>query len=83
MHRLPEGPEECVLEQEARQSLFQRCGKLKTPYDTIARLYFYEEKKPEEIAKEQNKNVKTVQTQIYRARAMLRKIYEKERDLLE
>ncbi len=78
-----QGPEECVLEQEARQSLFQRCGKLKTPYDTIARLYFYEEKKPEEIAKEQNKNVKTVQTQIYRARAMLRKIYEKERDLLE
>ena len=32
-----------------------------------------------EIAKERNENLKTVQTQIYRARDMLRKIYGKER----
>ena len=38
-------------------------------------------KKADEIAREQGKNVKTIQTQIYRARAMLRKIYEKERSL--
>ena len=44
-------------------------------------LYFYDEKKAEEIAAEQGKNIKTIQTQIYRARAMLRKIYEKERRL--
>ena len=40
---------------------------------------YYDEKKAVEIAKERNENVKTVQTQIYRARDMLRKIYGKER----
>ena len=75
------GPEERMLDKEARATLFKRCRQLKPPYDTIAVLYFYEEKKADEIAREQNKNPKTVQTQIYRARAMLRKLYEKERSL--
>ena len=61
----------------------KRCQELTHPYDTIARLYFYEERSPDEIAAKQNKNIKTVQTQIYRARAMLRKCYEKERDTYE
>ena len=73
------GPEEQFLEKELRQTLLRRCGQLKPPYDTIARLYFYEEKTAQQIAMEQQKNVKTVQTQVYRARAMLRKIYGKER----
>lgn len=74
-------PEEIMLESETKQQLLTQCSNLKPPYDTIARLYFYEEKNPEEIAALQEKNVKTVQTQIYRARAMLRKIYEKERKI--
>lgn len=73
------GPEEQMLEQEIRTTLLKRCQSLKSPYHEIAVLYFYQEKKPEEIAAIQNKNLKTVQTQIYRARAMLRKLYEKER----
>ena len=77
------GPEERLLEQEVRDVLLQRCRELKPPYDTIAELYFYQEKKADEIAAEQNKNPKTVQTQIYRARAMLRKLYEKERTAYE
>ncbi len=75
------GPEECMLAQDARSTLLKRCKQLKPPYDTVAALYFYDEKKAEEIAAEQGKNIKTIQTQIYRARAMLRKIYEKERRL--
>lgn len=73
------GPEGHMLEAELRATLLKRCSELKPPYATVARLYFYEEKTPEEIASAQNKNLKTVQTQIYRARAMLRKRYEKER----
>ncbi len=76
-------PETHMLEHEIQTTLLERCGKLKPPYDTVARLYFYDEKKAEEIAAEQKKNVKTVQTQIYRARAMLRKLYEKERNVYE
>lgn len=69
-------PEEHFLEQEIRQELLSRCGQLKPPYDKVARFYFYEEKKPDEIAKETGQNLKTVQTQIYRARDMLRKLYK-------
>ena len=77
------GPEERILEAEARQTLLNRCRQLKPQYNAIAVLYFYEEKKAEEIAALQNKNKKTIQTQIYRARAMLRKLYEKERAAYE
>ena len=72
-------PEPSFLELEAREQLVEACGRLKPPYDVIARLYFVEEYKADEIAQLQQKNLKTVQTQIYRARGMLRKIYGKER----
>ena len=77
------GPEASALEDEIYTTLLKRCSGLKPPYDKIAILYFCEEKNAEEIASKQNKNVKTVQTQIYRARAMLRKLYEKERNAYE
>lgn len=73
-------PEPSFLELEVREQLVEACGRLKPPYDVIARLYFVEEYKADEIAQLQKKNVKTVQTQIYRARGMLRKIYGKERN---
>lgn len=73
-------PEPTILELEVREQLTEACSRLKPPYNVIARLYFVEEYKAEEIADIQQKNVKTVQTQIYRARGMLRKIYGKERN---
>ncbi len=73
-------PEPSFLELEVREQLVEACGRLKPPYDVIARLYFVEEYKADEIAQLQKKNIKTVQTQIYRARGMLRKIYGKERN---
>lgn len=72
-------PENCYIEKEVYLELREQCGKLKPPYDVIARMYFVEEQKAEEIARSTGKNLKTVQTQIYRARAMLRKKYGKER----
>ena len=72
-------PEAEMLESDFRQNLKKYCRSLSPPYDEIAYLYFYEEKNPKEIAKMSQKNVKTIQTQIYRARNALRKIYEKER----
>lgn len=72
-------PETVYLEKEIRNRLLYECEQLKPPYDEIARLYFYEERKPDEIAAVSKKNVKTVQTQIYRARGMLRKVFGEER----
>ena len=71
-------PEDICIEEEVQQKLSDCCRRLKCPYDRIAVMYFCEGKNAEEIAGEENKNVKTVQTQIYRARDMLRRLYGKE-----
>ncbi|SET01619.1 RNA polymerase sigma factor [[Clostridium] polysaccharolyticum] len=75
-------PETSYIEKEACNRFLQECKRLKPPYDEIARMYFYEEKKVQEIANMKEKNVKTIQTQIYRARSMLRKVFREERDNL-
>lgn len=73
-----ENVENKVLAEEVQAELWRACESLKSPYRDIAVAYFCQEKSPEEIATEQNKNIKTVQTQIYHARARLQKIYGKE-----
>ena len=73
-------PENAVLEEEVRQTLLVRCKSLKPPYDEIAKAYYYDEMDAAEIAMQKGMKLKTVQTQIYRARSMLRKMYGKERE---
>ncbi len=70
-------PEENILELEIKQQLAERCNNLKTPYKEIAMDYFYRELSAAEIAANTGKNLKTVQTQIYRARSLLQKNYRK------
>ncbi|MEZ3507484.1 MAG: sigma-70 family RNA polymerase sigma factor [Lachnospiraceae bacterium] len=72
-------PEHACLEEEVRETLLSRCKSLKPPYDEIARAYYYEELDVGEIAKRRGMKVKTVQTQVYRARSMLRRLYGKEK----
>ena len=74
----PENPEQKVLEKETRETLLERCRSLKPPYDEVAALYFYEERKPEEIAAKTGRNIKTIRTQIYRARSQLRELYRRQ-----
>lgn len=71
-------PEELCMEEEVKSSLEKSCESLKPPYDEIARDYYLKEMSAKEIAQSRNVNLKTIQTQIYRARDMLRKIYRKE-----
>ena len=70
----PSSIEESYLEQETMQQLLVACRQLKPPYDEVARMHFYEE----QTAKKTNCNIKTIQTQIYRAKAMLKKQLQKE-----
>ena len=72
-------PEAETLEKDFQERLRKNCESLTPPYNQIAYLHFCEEKNPKEIAAMLQKNVKTIQTQIYRARNALRKLYEKER----
>lgn len=72
-------PESIFLEKEVRETLLSRCQSLKPPYDEIAKAYYYDELDMGEIARLRGAKLKTVQTQIYRARNMLRKMYVKEK----
>lgn len=67
-------PEEACLEEEVREHLKKACENLKPPYNEIALDHYYYELDVNEMAARRNKNPKTIQTQIYRARGMLRKI---------
>lgn len=71
-------PEAVCMEQETKEMLLMNCRRLKKPYDEIAKAYYYDEMDIKEIAGRYGMKVKTVQTQVYRARSMLRKIYRKE-----
>ncbi len=75
---MSESPEAVCMEQETKEMLLMHCRRLKKPYDEIAKAYYYDEMDVREIAGSRGMKVKTVQTQIYRARSMLRKIYGKE-----
>ncbi len=66
-------PEAACLMEESKKEVLALCRQLPPPYDEIAEAHFYEEKSAGEIAAEKGRNPKTVQTQIYRAKALLRK----------
>ncbi|MGN0334920.1 MAG: RNA polymerase sigma factor [Lachnospiraceae bacterium] len=70
-------PEKEFLEGNVYEELTKVCRGLKPPYGKIAEMYFVEEKGAAEISALTGVSQKTVQTQIYRARAMLRRIYRK------
>ena len=69
--------EDACLQTMVMEELQQCCERLKPPYDEIANRFFYKEQSVAQIAQELDRNEKTVQTQIYRARAMLKKLYGK------
>lgn len=68
--------EEKMLEKDTKERLYQACCSLRPPYDSVAVDYFCKEMTAAEIAAARNKKEKTIQTQIYRARAMLQKIWK-------
>lgn len=73
-----ESPEEICMEREIRQNLSEKCSMLKPPYNEVAMEYYINELTPREIAEKRKENLKTVQTRIYRAREMLKRLYRKE-----
>ncbi|MCM1145992.1 MAG: sigma-70 family RNA polymerase sigma factor [Clostridium sp.] len=75
---LHDTPESICMEKEVKEMLLANCRRLRPPYNEIAQAYYYEELDVKEIAARRGQKTKTIQTQIYRARDMLRKIYRKE-----
>lgn len=71
------GPEEIFEQQEAREFVQGTIDKLKEPYRQVISLYLLQEKTPQEIADILDRPVKTVQTQIYRGRFLLKERMQK------
>lgn len=71
-------PEEKCLEKSIKEDFERLCKRLKPPYDRIAYQYYCQEMSPQEIAADSGVNQKTVQTQIYRARDKLKKLWRRE-----
>lgn len=66
-------PETQYLLSESKEEVLAMCRRLAPPYDEIAKAHFYEEKTVREIAEEKGRNIRTVQTQVYRAKGLLKK----------
>jgi len=71
-------PEDVILEKDTQKRLKDFCISLKEPYQSIAVSYFCEHRSAQEISKATGKNLKTTQTQIYRTKAMIRKLWKEE-----
>ncbi len=63
------------------EAVREQCLKLPKPYDDVGVSFFVEGLTAREIADQKGANLKTIQTQIYRAREMLKKSIRRE-DLL-
>ncbi|MCR5197086.1 MAG: RNA polymerase sigma factor [Pseudobutyrivibrio sp.] len=74
-------PLQKYLNSEVLQELEEKCNNLPEPYRRVAVEHFLRGHTPREIADSGGKSIKTIQTQIYRARDMLRQSIRKE-DLL-
>ncbi len=70
-------PEETYLLEDSNSQVRLLCQQLRSPYKEVATAHFCEELSVTEIAQRENKNTKTIQTQLYRAKAMLKKMLER------
>ena len=70
-------PEEAYLTTASDNHVKYLCQQLREPYKEIAIAHFCEELSVTEIARRKDKNPKTIQTQLYRAKAMLKKMLER------
>jgi RNA polymerase sigma-70 factor (ECF subfamily) len=71
-------PEGIVLESDAEERVHKVCQKLKEPYKTVATSYFCKNVKLSDIAKDKGQSLKTLQTQLYRAKKLLKVLWKEE-----
>ncbi|EJO5347277.1 sigma-70 family RNA polymerase sigma factor [Clostridium botulinum] len=73
-----DSPEETVVKKNTIERIHKLCNNLKEPYRTVAISYFCKNIKLSHLAKETGKNIKTLQTQLYRSKKLLRDLWKEE-----
>lgn len=71
-------PEEYFLDMEVKEKMYILCEELRQPYGQIAKEHFCNGISVKELSQAMGKPTKTIQTQIYRAKAMLKVLWGKE-----
>ncbi|NRZ58630.1 RNA polymerase sigma factor (sigma-70 family) [Clostridium beijerinckii] len=73
-----DSPEETVVKKNTTERIQILCNKLKEPYRTVAINYFCKDVKLSHLAKETGQNIKTLETQLYRSKKMLKDLWKEE-----
>lgn len=69
-------PAENVEKKASSEMILSLCGKLKEPYKTVATGYFCEDRKLSDMAQDTGQSLKTLQTQLYRSKKILRVLWK-------
>lgn len=72
-----ETPEKLLLDKEMKQELMQLVRELKEPYKSVIYLYFFRGLSYREISEQTGAAEKTIESQLYRAKQILRKKKER------
>jgi len=73
-----DSPEETVVKKNTMERIQSICNKLKEPYRTVAISYFCKDVKLSHLAKETGQNIKTLETQLYRSKKLLKDLWKEE-----
>jgi len=73
-----DSPENILLEKEMEKRIYEMCSKLHEPYKTVAINYFCDNLKLSEVSANTGQKLKTLQVRLYRAKKILRKLWEEE-----
>lgn len=71
-------PEEKLLDSFSNERVHKLCGMLKEPYKSVAVGYFIKNEKLSETAKQTGQSLRTLETQLYRAKKLLKALWEEE-----
>lgn len=71
-------PEESLVKKDAEVSVKALCARLKEPYRTTATRYFCDNVRLSELARDTGQNLKTLETQLYRAKKLLKALWREE-----
>lgn len=73
-----DSPEEIVLKKHSKEKIFTLCERLKDPYKELSINYFCKDIKLSDMAKDTGQSLKTLQTQLYRAKKLLKVLWKEE-----
>lgn len=71
-------PEEIIVKSENEKKVQALCCRLKEPYKTVSLNYFCKNIKLSDMAKDTGKSLKTLETQLYRAKKLLKVLWKEE-----